>query len=230
MRLVKLLVPSILLLSAAAPALAGDAGAIVRYQGPVEVRGHAQARVASEAMTLKTGDTVVTGDRGMAQLRFEDDSVFVVPGTTEFRIDQFAMGKDRKAVYTLDKGGVRTITGQIGKTKGDFYEMRTPQATITVHGTAYSLLMCDGRCGAGMRSGLYVRDESGSVTVTNTAGKLKMRPGDVAFVESRATAPVKVTVSPFDDPAIAAAFEADVSVEVDVTPPRIENEDPASPS
>lgn len=230
MRTHHLLASSLLLLAVSGAALADGAGTLVRYQGPVEIRGKAQARPAAEAMTVNAGDSVVTGERGQAQLRLEDDSIFVVPANSELKIDDFRLGKERRAAYTLERGGVRTITGQVGKRKGDRYELRTAQAKLTVQGTAYSALICDGNCGNGMRKGTYVRDEAGSVTVTNDGGKLKLRPGDVAYVESRAVAPVKVTLSPFEDPAIAAAFEVDVDVKVDVHPPRIENDPPASPS
>jgi len=49
--------------------------------------------------------------------------------------DKFTLpngGAGGKAIYTLVEGGMRTITGTVGKRDGDEYELRAEEATLTV--------------------------------------------------------------------------------------------------
>lgn len=208
-------------------------GTIVKLDGTAAVERQGQSVPAAAASPVRRGDTLKVGPHSRAQLRLDDDSVFTVAGAASLRIDDFSYapsGRGRKAIYTLQEGGFRTITGAIGKQPQDQYEVRTEQATITVKGSAYSTLICKSQCGSTHRAGLYVKGESGVIILTNPSGQLQLRAGEVAYVQGGASAPVTVTVSPFDDPAVAAEFEVEVQFDTEIHPPRVEPEPPASPS
>ena len=220
-----------------APLAAGAAGGtIVKMSGPVTVERGGQSLPASAGMELADGDTLDSAKGGSAQLRFDDDSVFVVPGGSALKVEEFRRpraGLDGRAIFSLLRGGFRTITGLVGRSRRDVYQVRTGVATIGIRGTAYSAVLCGGgNCGAKgkFKDGLYVKVDQGVVAVTNAKGEVSLRAGQTAFVESAATAPVRVQLSPFSDPQFDAEFNVDVEFQMDVPPPRIEPDPPASPS
>lgn len=224
-------------LALASSAALGNAGTLVTVTGAVSVERDGQKLAATEGFALREGDTVVTGEGAKAQALFQDDSIFAVPQDSALKVEQFrkpsksAGTTGGSAIFSLLRGGFRTITGLIGKGNKDTYEIRTPVATMGVRGTTYAALLCADKCTATgkYRSGLYVKSESGIVIVSNAGGTLQVRAGQVAFVEASGVAPIIVTISPFD----FAALRLDLSIAVDfrteIHPERIEAEDPGSP-
>jgi hypothetical protein len=212
------------------PFVAAANGAVVSVTGKASVeRGKEKLNVV-EALSVQPADTLTVAAQSKVQLQFDDDSLLVVPGAAVFRVDAFELPKTGpgKAVYTLVDGGLRTITGRISKNAQDVYELHTDLATVTVKGSAYAAVRCRAQC-AGAKAGLYVRADKGLITVANGAGKLGLRPGEVAYVESPESAPRRVEVSPFLDPVFAAPYAFDERLEGD-DPSRIEQEPPVSPS
>lgn len=228
--------PSLILALAAAavmPAALAGGGTIVKLGGKAVIERRSVQVQAAESTPIYSGDTLNVADQGIAQVLFEDDSVFVVPGASRLRIDSFSLAKPGaggKAVFTLVDGGVRTITGKVSKGGDDQYELRADEATITVAGSAYMALRCQGACARKHKAGLYVRGQGGTVTVANAGGKLKLRRGQTGFTPNKDTVPVHVKVSPFDDPAISSDFGMDAEFDTEVHPPRVEPELSASPS
>lgn len=216
----------------ASPLAFAGGGTVVKLQGTATVDRDGKRTPIVESSPVYTGDALEVPAASVAQVRFEDDSVFVIPGATRLRVDEFRMPTRRsggKAVYTLESGGLRTHTGSVSKAGKDLYEMRTEEAMITVLGSAYTALRCQGSCARRFKAGLYVRVEAGAVAVTNAEGQMKLRKGQTVFVAAGA-APVVVTVSPLNDPEIAAAFGAFAEFDTIVHPPRLEADSPASPS
>lgn len=215
------------------PAAFAGGATVVKLDGDAVVERKGTRVPLAVAMPVYSGDTLNVADQAVAQLRFEDDSVFVVPGAARLRVDVFTMptqGSGGKAVYTLVSGGLRTITGRVSKGGKDQYEMRSEEATITVAGSAYLAIRCQGVCARKYKPGLYVRGESGVVAVANTAGRLRLHRGQTGYVANNTTLPLMVKRSPFDDPLIAAAYGIAAEYDTEVHPPRIEQEVPASPS
>lgn len=127
-------------------AWAGElAGTLTHTSGPITVR-KADGTIKSLAInaSVETGDLITTEKRTYARIRFRDNSEVILKPNTEFKVEQFGFKKDQpsedKAVYNLIKGGLRTVSGQIGK-RGDpdSYRMKTPTATIGIRGTTYTV-------------------------------------------------------------------------------------------
>ena len=210
------------------------AGTIVEVQGPATIERSGKRIPAVQGLDLQAGDVVSTGDHGRVQFHMQDDSLFAVVPSSSFRIEEFKLARRKNdgaaaAVYSLLRGGLRTITGLIGKARNDTYELRTAAATIGIRGTTYAAVDCKGNCGK-HKDGVYVKAENGVVIVSNSAGKLELKAGQVAYIASEGSAPVRVRISPFDDPQFAADFAIKVDFDFRVEPPRIEQEPPASPS
>lgn len=216
------------------PTLAAAAGgAVVSVEGKAALERGPQSLNVVEALPVQPGDTLSVREQSKVQVQFDDDSMFVVPGAATLRVDAFelhpkgATGPGR-AVYTLVDGGLRTVTGRISKSAQDVYELHTDLALVTVKGSAYAAVRCRKAC-AGAKAGLYVRADQGLITVANDAGKLQLRPGDIAFVESPGSAPGRAQVSPFLDPVFASGYAFDPRINGDTEPGRIEQEPPVSP-
>jgi hypothetical protein len=101
-----------------------------------------QARSAQKGTEVNNGDTVST-NRGRAQLRFTDGAYVSLQPQSDFRVDDYryegrADGSER-GFFSLLKGGLRTITGVVGRTNKKNYQVGTSVATIGIRGTEYTL-------------------------------------------------------------------------------------------
>jgi len=139
---ISLLITGLLLLAAVALA-AAPAATVTHLSGPLVVRTTSGA-VKSLAIgsTIESGDTVETARRTYARLKFTDGSEVTLKPGTQFKVERYvydkASPKADAGSFNLIKGGLRTITGQIGKRGNqDSYRMRTPTATIGIRGTIY---------------------------------------------------------------------------------------------
>lgn len=117
-----------------------------------------------------------------------------------------------RALFSLLKGGFRTITGLIGKGGQDVYLLKTPAATIGIRGTDYSATYCSGNCGSAP-TGLYVGVSSGKIVVTNNSGSLSLGDNQYGFVQDENAPPEKTLEPPVDvlDPQIQETDEKDES-------------------
>jgi hypothetical protein len=213
------------------PALAAADGAVVAIEGKAALERGAQSLNVVEALPVQAGDTLTVRAQSKVQLQFDDDSLYAIPGASVLRVDAFEFPKQGpgKAVYTLVDGGLRAITGRIGKNAQDVYELHSDLATVTVKGSAYTAVRCRKLC-ADAVPGLYVRSEKGLIIVTNGAGTLQLRPGEIAYVQSPESAPIRTRESPFLDPVFASGFTFEEVIETGREPDRIEQDLPASPS
>lgn len=192
---------------------AGQAATITHVSGPLAAR---KADGTTKAITIGSkvdeGDTIVTQKRTYARIKFEDGSEVTLKPESQFKIEKFNFDKTKpnedSASYNLIKGGLRTITGQIGKRGNqDSYQMKTPSATIGVRGTIYDASYCTGNsCGA-IPAGLYLAVTDGQVVVTNSSGlqtTLQVRAGQYVYVQNPTTPPVvlpsRPALPPFNPP------------------------------
>jgi len=107
-----------LIAALAAPAALAGGGTVVKLEGKATIERKGAKVIVAESTPVYSGDTLDVADNAAAQVRFEDDSVFVLPGVAKLRVDQFTMpvgNKGGKALYTLVEGGLRTITGRLSK-------------------------------------------------------------------------------------------------------------------
>lgn len=136
--------------------------------------------------TISSGERVLTND-GQAQLRFTDGAlVSLKPGSdfvvNEYRFNGQADGQER-GFFSLLKGGMRTISGLIGRQDREKYRVRTLTATIGIRGTEYSVTY---------GNSINVNTAEGIVEVCNVGGCLLLYPGDEAYVADEKAEPVLV--------------------------------------
>lgn len=103
------------------------------------------ADLEQDHRTLATGDNVrqdetieVSAD-GKGELKLADDTKLALGGGARLVLDKFVYDSDRRAgsiVLNLAKGAFRFVTGVAQKPT---YEIRTPNASITVRGTIFDV-------------------------------------------------------------------------------------------
>ncbi|MBN1378854.1 MAG: FecR domain-containing protein [Gammaproteobacteria bacterium] len=132
----------------AAPVL--NSARVVFARGQVSMSQTGGGRLpVKTGVDINSGDRLVSGRDGIAVLVFPDNSRVTLQPRTEFIIRDYQYDKENadnnKSVLELLQGGLRAVSGLIGKLSADKYEMRTPVATIGIRGTGFDLL-CKGRC------------------------------------------------------------------------------------
>ncbi len=125
-------------------------------------------RALRKGDSLNQGDTITTGD-GLAHIRFSDGSYVSLRHNSEFRIEAYAFtGRgdgSEKGFFRLLRGGLRTITGLIGRHQRTNYRVSTPVATIGIRGTGYTLEMEDDVMFLSVGEGCATSRSGGSTSV-----------------------------------------------------------------
>ena len=164
---------------------AASAGKVVASSAPATiVATTGKSRNALPGTPIESGERLLTGDKGRLSVKFSDDSLVQINAQSEFRIDQYAFNggsnESDKGLFSLVKGGFRTVTGALGKSGRGTYRVTTPAATIGIRGTEYS---------ARLDNGLHVQVDHGEISLTNRAGAFSVSEGQRAYVANRSSAP-----------------------------------------
>jgi len=149
-----------------------------------------RSRPLSKGTEIGVGDTVDTG-LGRVQLRFADGAQMALQPDTQFKVEQFVFaskgeGEDN-VVMNLLKGGMRTVTGLIGRANRAKYQLKTPSATIGIRGTEFT---------AEYRDALRAFCAQGLIFLANDGGTLLLSGGQGAFVSSFTSAPTRNDTPP----------------------------------
>jgi len=114
--------------------------------------------LAVRGAALSEGDLIVTEKDSFAQVVFSDGSQIALRPNSRLSITQYHFDKEspREDHMLLDlvRGGLRTITGLVGK-RGDLnaYSMRLgPTATIGIRGTDFVARLCEADCQSEQRA------------------------------------------------------------------------------
>src|SRR5467141_680370 len=196
----------ILLVLLSAPGLAlAQAGRFLLAVGDVVVaRGQDEIRAATGTV-VQSGDTIRVGQASNAQIRLTDESIVGLRPGTIFRLDEFAYSGqgdgNERSLFTLLKGGFRTVTGAIGRLHSrERYAVRTPTATIGIRGTHYTVVHCDDDCGGADRgsisNGTYGGVTDGRIEVVNQTGEHEFAANTFFYVASAGTAPQNLIAPP----------------------------------
>lgn len=127
---------------------AGRAG-FVKGNVLARAAGGERARALKAGAPVYNGESVLSSGESYAVLAFRDRSRVTLLPNTEFRIDQLtfddAAPEQGRGVFSLLRGGLRAVSGAIGKYGNRAYQMRTAVATIGIRGSGYDLY-CQGTC------------------------------------------------------------------------------------
>ncbi|MBC7707109.1 MAG: FecR domain-containing protein, partial [Rhodoferax sp.] len=110
--------------------------------GDVSLRRGAGSDPLLKGKDIESGDAIVTGPNGRAQVRFSDGGLVALQPNSQFNISNYADkndGKQDSFFVDLLRGGMRAVTGLIGKRNHDNYKVTTTTATIGIRGSAFNL-------------------------------------------------------------------------------------------
>ena len=176
------------------------AGRVLAVAGNVTIERGAQRIAAQPGTEVRAGDTFQLGAQSNAQVRFTDDSVVALGSDTTFRVSEYAFQgrapEAQRTFFDLIKGGMRTVTGLIGRSNRDNYGLRTATATIGIRGTAYAACQdCVSVRGEAL-PGTIVGFTEGAGSIRTQGGELQLAAGESAYAPNANVNPVRTLSFP----------------------------------
>ena len=196
----------------------------------VELKGQVTAKAITETTSrkLSVGGPLYTNDRIQSQkesyalLAFRDSGRMTLQANSQFDIQHYQYKQESKqdqAVYNLIMGGLRVLTGKIGKVNQQNFQVNTPVATIGIRGTGFDLLCqgegctdqapektCDDTDKDNCRKtdkpltdqlpGLHTHVWDSRITQTNEAGEFELAAPDANYIANQQANPRKYTELP----------------------------------
>ncbi|WP_261844987.1 FecR family protein [Aliamphritea ceti] len=166
------------ILLAAFPASAADVvGKVILSIGQNQATTpDGQVRKLARKAEVYADDLLATSAKGRLQIRFTDGSRLSLRASSEFKITEYrfdaAEPTEGKAIYKLLKGGMRTLSGQIGKVDKEDYRLETTVATIGIRGTDFVIVKNGDSVTGSVNSGeINVAGIDGSRTENIAAGE-----------------------------------------------------------
>ena len=170
------------------------AGRILWMFGQVE-------RVGSDgvAKELAKGDAVFQGDvirsapGSHAQLVMSDEALIAVRPESSLRLHTYRyQGREdgtERALVELLKGGLRSVTGAIGRTNKDNYQLRNGMHLVGIRGTDHETFATE--------RGTYDRVTLGGTYLQSPEGRVDLAPGETGFVDlSAGSRPLRLERTP----------------------------------
>ena len=192
-----------------ASAWAGSAGNITHLSGVLfATHMDGTKKMLSVKSEILEGDTLRTEVNTYARIKFVDDGEVVLRPETVFKVDAYSYKPVSKAkqedniLFSLLKGGLRSVTGMIGKRNPERFQMKTATATIGIRGTHFGALLCNDDCaniptvsGQPPGNGLHTDTAQGTTIVSNAAGSIEVPAGAFSYTPSPTAPPMLVPPS-----------------------------------
>lgn len=134
---------------ASIPAGAQPVGNVVFVQGIASAQKSAEpARFIQKGDSLSQGDVINTAGRGYAVIELKDGTKMTLRPDTTFAINEYREGTSNDGMLmTLLKGGMRAVTGLLGKRNPQSVRFNAGSATIGIRGTSFDARLCGDECG-----------------------------------------------------------------------------------
>jgi hypothetical protein len=191
------------------PAISAVVGRVMLAQGELSAKDeNGKERKLQLGAPVYEGETLITGAKSYAVVAFRDEGRVSLQESTQFRVEKFKYDKaksEENAVLRLLKGGVRVVTGLIGRVKHDNYHFNLATATIGIRGTGFDA-WCNGPCASGAGNpgatqgkpldgaGVYVW--AGEVVMVSPGGSFVVALQQAAIIARDTGKPVRIMVIP----------------------------------
>jgi hypothetical protein len=183
---------------------AATAGQVTHLSGTLSAKKpDGSSKLLSVKSDIAEGDTLTTETETYARIKFNDGGEVVLRPGTQLKIESYAYNEAKpesdNVLMSMFKGGLRAVTGLIGKRNREKVSFATETATIGIRGTHFGALLCQNDCGgvpttAGVTppNGLHVDVSTGAVVISNAAGSVQINSGQFGFAANASTPPVPV--------------------------------------
>jgi len=123
-------------------ACAAEVGSVTHLSGPLLAKkADGTVKILSQKSIVEQGDTLVSEKGTYALIKFIDNSEITLRPDSQLKVENFsydvAKPENDHAVFSLIKGGLRWITGLLGKRNHERFGLTTPTATIGIRGTTF---------------------------------------------------------------------------------------------
>jgi hypothetical protein len=143
--------------------------------GPVQVQsGSAPARTLRLGDIVRQGDTVITGPVASTVLRFEDGQITALSANSRMTVSTYsynAQSQSGSVLLSLVAGGMRAITGLIGRNSPQNVAYKAASATIGIRGTDVDMVRNDSGVVAAVNDGVITFALAGQSPVVVAAGE-----------------------------------------------------------
>ena len=104
-------------------------------------------RTLSKGSEVFLGETVSTASDSFVVLKMNDESKLSLRPSSEITLEKFSEenGKE-EALFDLIKGGLRAISGDIGRKRPEQFRVETNIATVGIRGTDFIVRLCENDC------------------------------------------------------------------------------------
>ncbi len=183
---------------------AATAGQITHLSGTLSAkRVDGTSKLLAVKSDVMEGDTLSTETETYARIKFVDGGEVVMRPGTQLKIENYsynaAKPESDNIVVSMFKGGLRAVTGLLGKRNREKVSFQTETATIGIRGTHFGALLCQNDCGGVPTTGgtpppngLHVDVTNGAIFLSNKAGTVQINAGQFGFVANANTAPIPV--------------------------------------
>ena len=190
----KLFVATLLFAGFCSSVWAASAGQVSHLSGILSVKkADGTSKILSVKSEVQEGDTLSTEADTYARIKFVDGGEVVLRPNSQLKVENYSYDEAKpqsdNIFMRMLKGGLRAVTGLIGKRNRDKVAYQTPTATIGIRGTHFGALFCQGDCagiptptGETPANGLHVDVAAGMVSISNGAGTFVFEAGKFAFV------------------------------------------------
>ncbi|MGD2136828.1 MAG: FecR domain-containing protein [Gammaproteobacteria bacterium] len=196
---------TVLLLLAFAVQAEDNRGRVMYIRGSVTALDETTGvpRILRADSHVRLGEIIETGPKSVVQIVFPDRSMLHVKSETKVKVETYnftpAKPEDDGMVVNLLKGGMRSLTGLVGKRNPGQVRYKTPVATIGIRGTILEISQTpDG----GFET---IFDYGGGFMQSKDRSKLLLNAREAARVGTQGSNPEKVPYKrPENDPAALA--------------------------
>lgn len=181
------------------------AARLVAVQGKVQIREGSKVRDGAVGDPLYRGETVIVSRPGHAALEFNDRTRVVLDQGSEYQLTNVRFNPETpekgSGVTSLIKGGLRMITGTLGKKKPESVKVETVVATIGIRGTnfdAWCVPSGSHRPGEAIqlpevpsecREALFAATRDGAIELSSGEHQLLVPAGRVGYVDGPGARP-----------------------------------------
>ncbi|HEY1058418.1 MAG TPA: FecR family protein [Limnobacter sp.] len=166
-------------------------GTIKVVTGLVNLQSAAgKSRFAAAGSALYKGDVINTQAKSTAVLEFIDSTQVALRPGSRFVVENYEYQPEQpiadKAEFKLVKGGLRTLTGLIGKRgNADAFSMKSETATIGIRGTDFTARICKGDECNRLASAESDKATSTNASMADVAGRVSQLTGELTAIDSK---------------------------------------------
>jgi hypothetical protein len=135
----------LLILTLSISLLAKDVATVTALNGEAFIQRDTIKVPITLGITLQQKDTIITGKKAKIQLIFSDETIITIGKNSKFSVNEY-LYEDKKepvAKFSMLKGTMRAITGNIGKIAPEKFTVTAKTATMGIRGTNFSIAVGD---------------------------------------------------------------------------------------